>query len=165
MWNQVVPVVKNLPANTGDTRDLGLIPGSGRSPQVGNGNPLQYSCLLENPMDRGAWRTVHEAAESTQLSTHACTEFLRDSSHSRVESKVQHERTYLWDRNTVTDTENRPVIARGRGLGAGGCGRSGLAGTILYVLNGYPLQLFLFSKGFWELPQQLCFTHRRPPQD
>ena len=46
MWNQVVPVVKNLPANTGDTRDLGLIPGSGRSPQVGNGNPLQYSCLL-----------------------------------------------------------------------------------------------------------------------
>ena len=40
--------------NTGNERDLGLIPGSGRSPQEGNGNPLQYSCL-ENPMDRGAW--------------------------------------------------------------------------------------------------------------
>ena len=44
-------MVKNPPANGGDT---GLIPGSGRSPGVGNGNPLQYSCL-ENSMDRGAW--------------------------------------------------------------------------------------------------------------
>ena len=47
-------VVKNLPANTGDTRDAGSIPGSRRSPGTGNGNPLQYSCL-ENTMDRGAW--------------------------------------------------------------------------------------------------------------
>ena len=50
------PVVKNPPANTGA---MGLIPGSGRSPGEGNGNPLQYSCL-ENPMDRGDWwATVH----------------------------------------------------------------------------------------------------------
>ena len=48
-----VLVVKNPPANSGDTRDSGLIPGSGRSPGEGNGNPLQYSCL-ENSMDRGA---------------------------------------------------------------------------------------------------------------
>ena len=49
-------MVKNLSANTGDT---GLIPGLGRSPGGGNGNPVQYSCL-GNPMDRGAWRaTVH----------------------------------------------------------------------------------------------------------
>ena len=47
-------VVKNLPADGGDTRDTGSIPGSGRSPEVGNGNPLQYSCL-KNSMDRGAW--------------------------------------------------------------------------------------------------------------
>ena len=47
-------VVKNLPANVGDARDMGLISGSGRSPGEGNGNPLQYSCL-ENPMHRGAW--------------------------------------------------------------------------------------------------------------
>jgi len=47
-------VVKNLPANGGDTRDLNSIPGSGKSPGIGNGNPLQYSCL-GNPMDRGAW--------------------------------------------------------------------------------------------------------------
>ena len=47
-------VVKNLPANAGDIRDMGSIPKLRRSPGVGNGNPLQYSCL-ENPMDRGAW--------------------------------------------------------------------------------------------------------------
>ena len=47
-------VVKNLPANAGDIRDTGLIPGSGRSPGRGQGNSLQYSCL-ENPMDREAW--------------------------------------------------------------------------------------------------------------
>ena len=51
--SQVVLVVKNLPANAGDTRDMGSIPGSGRFPGEGPGNPLQFSCL-ENPMDRGA---------------------------------------------------------------------------------------------------------------
>ena len=57
-------MVKNLPANAGDIRDMGSIPGLGRSPGEGNGNPLQYSCL-ENPMDRRAWRAVvHEVAES-----------------------------------------------------------------------------------------------------
>ena len=54
-------VVKNLPANVGDT---GLIPGSGRSPGEGNGNPFWYSCL-ENPMDRGVWQaTVHRVAKN-----------------------------------------------------------------------------------------------------
>ena len=47
-------VVKNPPASAGDTRDVGSIPGSGRSPGEGNGNPLQDSCL-ENPMGRGGW--------------------------------------------------------------------------------------------------------------
>ena len=47
-------VVKNSPANAGDLRDVGLIPGSGRAPGGGHGNPLQYPCL-ENPVDRGAW--------------------------------------------------------------------------------------------------------------
>ena len=63
-------VVKNLPANAGDARNVGLFPGSGRPPGGGNGNPLQYSCL-ENSMDRGTWRaTVHEVAKSwTRLST------------------------------------------------------------------------------------------------
>ena len=65
-------VVKNLPANAGDIRDMGSILGSGKSPGEENGTPLQYS-FLENPMDRGAWRaivhgawqaTVHGAAKS-----------------------------------------------------------------------------------------------------
>ena len=57
-------MVKNPPASAGEARDLGPIPGSGRSSEKGNGNPLQYSCL-ENPMDRGAWRaTVHGVTES-----------------------------------------------------------------------------------------------------
>ena len=53
---------KNPPANAGD---VGLIPGSGRSPGEGNGNPLQYSCL-ENPMDGGAWQaTVHKVSKES----------------------------------------------------------------------------------------------------
>ena len=57
-------VVKNMLANVGDARDVGSIPGLRRSPGVGNGNQLQYSCL-ENPMDRGAWQaTVHGVEKS-----------------------------------------------------------------------------------------------------
>ena len=51
--SQVALVVKNPPANAGDSREAGSMPGLGRSPGVGNGNPLQYSCL-ENSTDRGA---------------------------------------------------------------------------------------------------------------
>ena len=56
--------MKDLPTKAGDIRDMGSIPGSGRSPGEGNGNPLLDSCL-ENPMDRGAWRaTVHGVTKS-----------------------------------------------------------------------------------------------------
>ena len=58
VWDsQVELVIRNLPASAGDTRDVGSIPGSGRSPGEGNGNPLQCSCL-ENSMDRGAWQAI-----------------------------------------------------------------------------------------------------------
>ena len=57
-------MVKDPRANVGDVRDVGSIPGSGRSPGEGHGNPLQYSCL-ENPMDRGAWQAlVHRVVQS-----------------------------------------------------------------------------------------------------
>ena len=56
-------VVKNLPTNTGDTRDMGLIPGMGRSSGGGNGNLLQY-LSLENSLDRGAWGTIVQASYS-----------------------------------------------------------------------------------------------------
>ena len=60
----MVLVVKNLPANAGDIRDTGLIPGSGRSTGGGHGNPFQYSCL-ENPTDREVWRAmVHGVTKS-----------------------------------------------------------------------------------------------------
>ena len=92
-------VVKNLPASAGDTGDLGLIPGSRRSPGVGNDNPLQYSCL-GNPMDRGGWwTTVYRVAKSqTWLSMHAAPT-------GRIKLKWERlwGRTGLWGkiRNTV----------------------------------------------------------------
>ena len=72
--SQVAPVVQNLPANAGEVRDVGSIPGLGRPPGGGHGNPLQCSCL-ENLMDRGAWRAAaHGFTQSRtqlkRLSTH-----------------------------------------------------------------------------------------------
>ena len=74
--SQVVLLVKNLPANAGDIRDTGSIPGLGRSPGEGHDKSLQYFCL-ENPMDRGAWwATVHGVTKSQtqlkQLSMQTC---------------------------------------------------------------------------------------------
>ena len=68
---QVALVVKNLPANAGDVRHVGLVPEYRRSPGGGHGKPLQYSCL-ENPMDKEIWQaTVHGVTKSqTVLSTH-----------------------------------------------------------------------------------------------
>ena len=67
-------MVKNAPANAGDTRDADSIPGLGRSPAVGNGNPLQYSCL-DNPMDIGALRVMvhrgHKESNTTEATEHA----------------------------------------------------------------------------------------------
>ena len=73
--SELMLVVKNPTASAGDARDLGSIPGSGRSPVVRNGNPLQYSCP-ENPMDRGVrWATVYRITKSQtrvkQLSPHS----------------------------------------------------------------------------------------------
>ena len=62
--SQVAVVVKNLPASAGEARDVRLVPGSGRFPEVRNGDLLQYSCL-ENPTGRGGWwATVHGASKS-----------------------------------------------------------------------------------------------------
>ena len=74
--SQVALIVKSLPAKAGDLRDTGLIPGLGKSPGGGNGNPFQHSCL-ENPRDRGAWwAAVYGVAQSwtqlKRLSMHAC---------------------------------------------------------------------------------------------
>ena len=66
-------MVKNLPINAGDERDVGSSPGSGRSPGVGNGKLLKYS-RLENSMDRGGWQAaVHGVVKESDTSKHACT--------------------------------------------------------------------------------------------
>ena len=76
IWaSQMTLVVKNLPSNARNIRDVGLIPGLGRSTGGGHSNPLQYYCL-ENCMDKGAWQaTVHRVAQNpdmTEASKHAC---------------------------------------------------------------------------------------------
>ena len=58
-------MVKNWPANAGDIRDLGSVPGSARSSAEGKGNPLQFSCL-KNPMDRGAWQYITSGVTKSQ---------------------------------------------------------------------------------------------------
>ena len=69
----MVLVVKNPPASAGDPGDAGLIPGSGRSPGGGCGNPRQHSCL-ENPVDRGAWQATvhggHKESDMTEVTSH-----------------------------------------------------------------------------------------------
>ena len=80
-------MVKNPPANAGDATDADLIPGSGRSPGVGDGNPLQYSCL-ENSTDRGAWQaTVYWVAES-DMTEHAC---VRARAHTHTHTHTHSE--------------------------------------------------------------------------
>ena len=76
-------MVKNLPANAGHIRDVGSIPGQGRSPGEGNGNRLQYSCL-ENPMDEEAWRaTVHGGHKESDTTGHAHSLHLSGSQTSK----------------------------------------------------------------------------------
>ena len=72
--SQVALVVKNPPANAGDVRDVDLIPGLGRSPVEGHGNPLQY-CCLENPMDIGSWQAIVDRvsqSDMTEATEHTC---------------------------------------------------------------------------------------------
>ena len=90
MCTSQVAVVMNLPAHAGDTRDAGLIPGYGRSSGVGNGNPLQFSCL-KNSIDREAWQAiVHGVTKSQVWLRHTCA-------HARA--------------RTHTHTHTHPILA------------------------------------------------------
>ena len=84
--SQVVLVVKNLPANAADMKDVGLISGWGRSPGGSDGNPLQYSCL-KNSMDRGAWQaTMHRVAKHQ-------TRLEQQSTHTRINNRKSERRS------------------------------------------------------------------------
>ena len=83
--SQVALVVKNLPVNAGDTKDLGSIPGLGKSPGVGNGTPLPNSCL-EDPMGRGAWGAIVHGATKSQV---------RLTTHTHTHTHTQHSRKFL----------------------------------------------------------------------
>ena len=97
--SQVMLVEKNLPANAGDIRDVGLVPESGRCPAGRHDNTLQYPCL-ENPVDRGAWRaTVHRVTQSgsrlKQPSTCIHWKVLFLPSSHRLPSPFQQEAIFL----------------------------------------------------------------------
>ena len=107
---------KESACNARDTGDLGSIPGLGRSPGVGNGNPLQYSCL-ENSMDRGAWRaTVHGVTESqTRLSTYVLCLCHTGLKESRI-SMVAEQKKVVFSKHEVlwmlrSELENRLLVA------------------------------------------------------
>ena len=94
--SQVALVVKNPPANAEGAGEVGSIPGSGRPPGVGNGNPLQYSCL-ENSMDRGAWwAPVHGATKGpTRLSNYAHSHYVLIFSILEIEKHLKHKNTQI----------------------------------------------------------------------
>ena len=106
-WASVVALeVKNLPVNAGDIRDIGLIPGSGRSSGRRNGNPLQYSCL-ENPMDRGSWwakvyRVSKSRTRMKQLSTHMMCTF-QDSPVAKDCSEPTCKVSLNWNSEVIFD--------------------------------------------------------------
>ena len=100
--SQVALVVKNPPANAGDIRDQGLIPGLERSPAGGNSNPFQYSCL-ENPMDRGLWlETVHSIAKSRTS----------DLAHTDALGQLTYDSgsMYFWVKIYVTESYREKVL-------------------------------------------------------
>ena len=131
-------VVKNLPANAGDARDTGLIPGWGRPPGGKNGNPLQYSCL-ENPMDKGAWwATVHRVTKSwTQLSAHIQCFNVQGRSQGFKDLKVNKKCSVAKNRNPFPEAHvkqnQHPELScwkdRGPWCGRGGSSLNSHSGT------------------------------------
>ena len=111
-------VVKNLLANARDIRDPGSIPGFGRSPGGGHGNPLQYSCL-ENPTDRGAWHaTVHGIARSQtslkQFITHHIPVNMDKSYNTDQEKKAERIHMIFFHLLKVHKQENEMIFCLGR---------------------------------------------------
>ena len=120
--SQVVLVVENPSAKAGDVRDAGSIPGSGRSPGGGHDNPLQCSCL-ENPMDRGAWRTtVHGVTKDwSNLACYYLLGFNTEVREDRISTGTsgnastffadpQNLGDHLWEGNVLTGAAERHLL-------------------------------------------------------
>ena len=100
------PGGSEVKASAWNVGDLGLIPGSGRSPGEGNGNPLQYSCL-ENPMDGGAWwATVHRAAKSRKR----LSDFTSHGRQSQLNQQEYNSYACTWSRCVESMTQMPPVL-------------------------------------------------------
>ena len=96
--SQVALVVKNPPANAGDIKDAGLIPGLGRSPGEGNGKPLQY-CCLENPMNsmkRQKYRTLNDELPRSVGAQYATGDQWRNNSRENEDRSLSRSNTQLW---------------------------------------------------------------------
>ena len=133
-------VVKNLPANVGDAEDMGSIPGWGRSPREGNGNPLQDS-RLGNPMDRGAWRfTVHGLTKNwiqlrgwAELSDDACSQPPKQELDS-----LPTQRATCREKGDLLGPEKTPWARRGQGRKGGVLPSSCLKELWLFVRRTQP---------------------------
>ena len=92
--SQVALVVKNLPGKAGDVRNVGWIPGLGRSPEGGHDNPLQYYCL-ENPMDRGTWQATGHRVTKSQTRLKGLSTAERSTVYPEVEMECCTHETYI----------------------------------------------------------------------
>ena len=137
--SEVALLVKNPPATAGDARDLGSIPGLGRSPGEERGNPLQCSCL-ENPTDRGAWRIiVYRVPRSrTWLSTHTCD-------HCVTQDFFQ-----LWDRKKAKQISSHKELLTHEMEDSGGFLSIGGSGSWA-ILSQSSFSSSLASSFLWQL--------------
>ena len=134
IWtSQVVLVVKNLPANAGDMSDLGSIPGWGRSPGGGHGNPLQFSCL-ENLMDRGAWWAKDQGVAKRR------TRLKRLSMHSQE----YYRRKFLVLKGRETGSSLSHLIQRGF------LGRKSTSGLVWFTIQRMPFHSILHVGFCWD---------------
>ena len=137
MYSKIIQFVAQTVKNRPDVGELSSIPGLGRSPGEGNGNPLQYSCL-GNPIDRGVWRTtVHRVTKSqTQLSNWVCI---------RITTETERKQPVLYSRLTVFLAASQRIAHTDSVLGLVRSTVKSMKGSLHFCYSGFLLACFLFS--------------------